>query len=101
MITLTEKAASYVKNKSDSGLRLSVKNSGCNGYKYDWAIYEAPQEGDVIVEAFGTKIVVDKMSYLYVQDATIDLSVSTFSSALTINNPMVKNTCGCGESISF
>lgn len=101
MITITESAAVYIKSKSENGMRLTVKSSGCNGYKYVWTIADTVKSDDVVVESNGTQVLVDKMTYLYVQDSTIDLQTSMFSSALTVSNPQVKNTCGCGESVSF
>ena len=101
MITITESAAVYIKSKSETGMRLTVKSSGCNGYKYVWAVADTVNSDDIVVESNGTQVLVDKMTYLYVQDSTIDLQTSMFSSALTVTNPQVKNTCGCGESVSF
>jgi len=101
MITITESAATYIKSKSENGMRLTVKSSGCNGYKYVWAVADTAKTDDIVVESNGTQVLVDKMTYLYVQDSTIDLQTSMFSSTLTVINPQVKNTCGCGESVSF
>jgi len=101
MIEITEAAAKYIKSKSDIGFRLKVKESGCNGFKYEWAVADSDQDNDIVMEQYGAKVLIDKMTYLYVQDSTIDLETSTFSSTLKIINPQVKNTCGCGESVSF
>lgn len=101
MIKITTEAAKYINSKSEFGFKLSVKNSGCNGYKYDWSLASESVGNDVEVLDNGARILVDKLAYLYVQDATIDLETSTFNSTLRIDNPQVKNTCGCGESISF
>lgn len=101
MIEITEAAAKYIISKSETGLRLAVNGSGCNGFKYDWTIAKENQEDDIIMIQNGAKVVIDKMTYVYVQDSIIDLEVSTFSSSLKVVNPQVKNTCGCGESFSF
>ena len=102
MIKLTELAANYIKSKSPTGFRLAVKSSGCNGYRYDWTVAEDGQrDNDVLVEQDGVRLLVDRTSYLYVQDSVIDLEKSSFSSTLKIINPQVKNTCGCGESFSI
>ena len=101
MIEITEAAAKYIKAKSETGLRLKVKESGCNGFKYEWVVADENSNNDVIMEKDGAKILIDKMTYLYVQDSTVDLETNTFSSILKIINPQVKNTCGCGESFSF
>jgi len=101
MIKITDAAADYIKSKSDTGFRLKVKESGCNGFKYEWVVADSNQDSDVVMEENGAKVLIDKMTYLYVQDSTIDLETSKFSSTLKIINPQVKNTCGCGESFSF
>ena len=101
MIKITDSAAKYIKAKSVSGLRLKVKTSGCNGYMYVWSVLETQDENDTVVTHNDAIVVVDKMTLLYVQDSTIDLETSQFSSTLKVENPQVKNTCGCGESFSF
>lgn len=101
MIKITDVAANYIKSKSSSGFRLKVKSSGCNGYKYEWAVLDTQTADDTVVVHNDAIVVVDKMTLLYVQDATIDLETNQFSSTLKVENPQVKNTCGCGESFSF
>lgn len=100
MIEITEAAAKYITSKSDTGLRLKVKNSGCNGFMYEWSVADINSEDDIIMVQNGAKVLIDKMTYLYVQDSKIDLEIDKFSSALKVINPQVKNTCGCGESFS-
>lgn len=101
MIEITEAAAKYITSKSDTGFRLTVKSSGCNGFKYEWSVAGTEQENDIVMVQNGARILIDRMTYIYVQDVTIDLETTTFSSSLKIDNPQVKNTCGCGESFSF
>ena len=100
MIEITQEAAKYITSKSDTGFRLKVKNSGCNGFMYEWSIASTNGDDDIVTEQNGAKLLVDKMTYLYIQDSKIDLETDKFSSSLKVINPQVKNTCGCGESFS-
>jgi iron-sulfur cluster assembly accessory protein len=102
MIEITEAAANYINQKSENkGFRLSVTSSGCNGHKYKWDINNATQDGDIVIFGNNASVVIDKMSYVYVQECVIDLESDVFNKTLKIVNPQVKHTCGCGESFSF
>jgi iron-sulfur cluster assembly protein len=102
MLDITEKAAKFISSKCQENefYRLKVKNSGCNGLMYEWSVEESKNDEDVLVESSGCKILIDRKTLPYVVDSTIDLESTMFSSTLKINNPLAKNTCGCGESFN-
>lgn len=107
MITVTEKAASKVKeiaaseNLEGQGLRLRVIGGGCAGFSYD--LYFEDQVGDMDeeFESLGIKLYVDPLSYQYLENTEIDYVEGTHGSGFKFNNPNTKGSCGCGNSVSF
>lgn len=104
MITLTESAAQKVKElleqegQPDVALRVAVQPGGCSGLRYAMYLDDQISDKDETTEAFGVKIVVDKMSSPYVSEATIDFVDSLEASGFTIDNPAATGTCACGHS---
>ena len=50
---------------------------------------------------FGTPVVVDKKSELYLEDAKLDFINGLERSGFHLDLPMAKKTCGCGSSYQF
>ena len=105
MITITDKAATKVKEISSSeglegqGLRLRVVGGGCAGFSYD-LYFDEIAEVDRQIELNGVKVVVDEMSLMYLVGTEIDYVVGLQGAGFKFNNPNVKSTCGCGSSFS-
>lgn len=55
---------------------------------------------DVLVSYNEVKLLIDAISYQYLQGATIDYKVGVDGEYFTVNNPNAKTTCGCGSSFS-
>jgi iron-sulfur cluster assembly accessory protein len=104
MIGLTETAAGKVKElveqegQPDVALRVAVQPGGCSGLRYAMYLDDQVTEKDSMAEAFGVKLVVDKMSAPYVSEATIDFVDSLEQSGFTIDNPAAQSSCACGNS---
>jgi iron-sulfur cluster assembly accessory protein len=104
MIGLTESAAGKVKElveqegQADVALRVAVQPGGCSGLRYAMYLDDQITEKDSMAEAFGVKLVVDKMSAPYVSEATIDFVDSLEQSGFTIDNPAAQSSCACGNS---
>ncbi|MGH2556257.1 MAG: HesB/IscA family protein [Actinomycetota bacterium] len=104
MITLTEMAASKVKQlleqegRSDIALRVAVQPGGCSGLRYAMYLDDEVGDGDVAAEHFGVRLVVDRMSVPYLQEAKIDFVDTLEQSGFTIDNPMAQGGCACGHS---
>jgi iron-sulfur cluster insertion protein len=58
------------------------------------------QDGDTCVENLGVKLLVDPMSFQYLQDAEIDYREGLEGAQFVIRNPQATTTCGCGSSFS-
>jgi iron-sulfur cluster assembly accessory protein len=81
-------------------LRLSVEGGGCSGFQYRFALDEAPDGDDTVVETDGVKLVVDPVSLELVAGATVDFVESLGGSSFQVRNPQAANGCGCGSSFS-
>ena len=83
-----------------AALLLGVRESGCNGYKYDLSYVEG-ELGDVRKFDFdGVAILVENANWLLVQGTEIDYVTQGLNSMLTFRNPNATSECGCGESFS-
>jgi iron-sulfur cluster assembly protein len=105
MVTLTEKAASKIKDlmaeepEGESGvLRIAIQGGGCSGFQYALGFDRGPQDGDAQVEMHGVRVVVDPFSAPYLQGSEIDFVDALMGAGFAINNPNVVASCGCGSS---
>ena len=104
-ITLTDAAAARVKQFLDNrgkgmGLRLGVKTTGCSGMAYIIEYADALEEGDVVFEDNGVKVIVNPKSLVYLDGAELDYAKEGLNEGFKFNNPNVKDMCGCGESFN-
>ena len=107
MIIFTDTAALKVQEvlkeegEAKLTLRVLVSGGGCSGFKYGFTLDEKEEEGDLIVENQGVKLVVDPISAQYLHGAKIDYTESFESCHFEISNPNVTTTCGCGSSFAI
>ena len=105
-ISLTDAAADRVKSFLQKrgkglGLRLCVRTSGCSGMAYVLEFIDELDEGDVVFEAKGVKVVVDPKSMAYLDGTELDFAKEGLNEGFKFNNPNVKDECGCGESFNI
>jgi iron-sulfur cluster assembly protein len=108
MIQISEAAAREIRRqrdkrgKPDSAIRIGIRGGGCTGFSYlfEWDDKE-PRETDKVFEEHGVKLVVDPKSYIYFQGTELDFVSSMMGHGFKFNNPNVKGSCGCGESVQF
>ncbi|MDH5517361.1 MAG: iron-sulfur cluster insertion protein ErpA [Gammaproteobacteria bacterium] len=82
-------------------LRVYVTGGGCSGFQYGFTFDENTEEDDTVVENSGVILVVDPMSFQYLEGAEIDYKEDLSGAQFKINNPNAKTTCGCGSSFSI
>lgn len=97
----TEKAKAMLGRMGKSVMRLSVTDSGCAGMSYQFAAEDTPAASDIVVDADGFTIVVDRKSFLYVAGSEIIYEEGLMSSGFRLNNPNAKGACSCGTSFSI
>lgn len=81
-------------------LRVFITGGGCSGFQYGFTFDEDLEEDDTVVMRDGVKLVVDPMSFQYLEGAEVDYTEGLEGSRFIINNPNATTTCGCGSSFS-
>lgn len=105
-LVFTEAAALKVKAlMADEGnpnlkLRVFVSGGGCSGFQYGFTFDENEGEGDTRVEREGVALLIDPMSFQYLEGAEIDYKDDLNGAQFVIRNPNATTTCGCGSSFS-
>ena len=104
-ISLTEPAAERVRTHLGArgfgvGLRVGVRKTGCNGFAYVINYADEIEDGDVVFEQRGVKVVVDKASLGLIDGTEVDFVKEGLNEAFRFRNPNVTGECGCGESFS-
>jgi len=82
-------------------LRLSVEGGGCSGFQYKFDLAEAPEDGDIVSETDGVRLVVDPVSLDLVAGSTVDFVESLGGAAFKVENPNAAAGCGCGSSFGI
>lgn len=105
-VKVTPAAAEHFKKalegKGGKGVRISLKKSGCTGFKYVIDEVGAPQAGDVeLTLENGIGVYINPADISALRGSEIDYTKEGLNSTLKINNPNVKDACGCGESFSI
>ena len=59
-------------SKPDAGLRLYISGGGCAGMSYGMSIDDAVSADDAVVKTKGVKVLVDKLSLIYLRGSKID-----------------------------
>ena len=84
---------------AEGGLRVGVKGGGCSGLSYTFSWERESKIGDEVFEGpEGSKIFVDKKSYLFLKGTMLDYDTELMTKGFVFNNPNAKQTCGCGSS---
>tara|TARA_B110001454_G_scaffold120755_1_gene112712 strand:+ start:1203 stop:1511 length:309 start_codon:yes stop_codon:yes gene_type:complete len=81
-------------------LRVYISGGGCSGFNYGFKLDENTIEGDFSIEKNGVKVLVDPMSYQYLEGILIDYVQDLMGARFQVSNPNAKTTCGCGSSFS-
>jgi iron-sulfur cluster insertion protein len=87
-------------NNPDIKLRVFVQGGGCSGRSYGFTLDEVQNEDDMDFEYDSVRVLVDSISYQYLEKASIRYEEGPMGSSFAINNPEAVSTCGCGSSFS-
>ena len=106
MISFTEKAVVKLKEIADNeGLeycvRVRILGGGCAGYTNDMSFDSIINDLDEVIEQNNIKIICDPVSYMYLENCSIDYLDGVMSAGFKFNNPASTGSCGCGKSQSF
>lgn len=105
-VTLAPSAAARVatiaqKQGKPAILRLSVEGGGCSGFQYKFGLAEAPEDGDLIAETDGVRLVVDEISLGLLEGSVVEYVESLGGAAFRVSNPQAASGCGCGASFAI
>ena len=82
-------------------LRVFVTGGGCAGFQYGFTFDELIDQDDTVAEKKGVTLLIDPMSFPYLEGAEIDYEEGLQGSRFLVNNPKASATCGCGSSFSI
>ena len=97
------KVAALRSAEGDDGLllRVFVTGGGCNGFSYGFTFDEGVAEDDAVVDRDGVAMVIDAMSYPYLEGSEVDYVEDLNGAQFVVTNPNAAATCGCGNSFSI
>ena len=105
-INFTDSAAKKVaelieeEGNAELKLRVYISGGGCSGFQYGFAFDDTTAEDDFGMEKDGVIVVIDPMSYQYLEKAEVDYKEDLQGSQFVIRNPNATTTCGCGSSFA-
>lgn len=83
------------------GVRISLRESGCTGFKYVIEEVDGPMPDDTVRTLIeGVELYVETSSLAALKGLEIDFAKVGLNRNLVMNNPNIKDACGCGESFS-
>ena len=112
-IEITQAAADEIakqrakRGTPDAYIRVGLRGGGCTGFSYvfEWADKAAGKHDHVLEFPDGAggivRMFIDKKSMLYLKGTTLNFVTGLMGHGFKFENPNVKGSCGCGESVQF
>jgi iron-sulfur cluster assembly protein len=106
-ITVSESARGrllelFPKYPDAKALRVGIRGGGCSGFSYLFEFdSDDPKDKDKVFDFGDFRLYCDNKSYFYLNGSELDFIDELMGKRFQFNNPNVKNTCGCGESVAF
>lgn len=108
-VSAADKVASLLADEDNPNLNLRVyiTGGGCSGFQYGFNFDANVNDDDTIIEQTCSdnitkiKLLIDALSFPYLQQAEIDYTQGIQGEQFVIRNPNAKTTCGCGSSFSI
>ena len=107
MISITETAVSKIieiaaeEGLEGQNLRVKVIGGGCAGFQYDLFFDDKdPLPLDEVFKDKGVTIVIDPLSFQYLNGSEITFMDGLYGSGFKFINPNITSSCGCGSSFS-
>lgn len=99
-VTLTRRAAEVARRVRDEeglagqALRASIAGGGCTGFRFDLYFDEERRPDDAVITTHGVVLVVDVMSAIYLEGATIDYVEGRNGAGFQFELPARASSCG-------
>jgi iron-sulfur cluster insertion protein len=108
-VSAADKVATLIQEEENPKLKLRVyiTGGGCSGFQYGFTFDEVQNTDDTVIEQYcsngkdSVQLLVDSMSFQYLNQAEIDYVQGIQGEQFVIRNPNAKTTCGCGSSFSI
>ncbi|MDN3398606.1 iron-sulfur cluster insertion protein ErpA [Psychrobacter sp. APC 3426] len=106
-LSLTDSAAQKVRRlRKEEGdnelmLRVYVTGGGCSGFSYGFRFDSDLNEDDANFDNGDVTLVIDSLSYQYLQGSTVDYIEGLEGARFVVENPNATTSCGCGSSFSI
>jgi iron-sulfur cluster assembly accessory protein len=98
-IFIAKDAETFINSKYNNNvLKLSIKSSGCSGYKYDFSIQPNIQPTHYFKKI---PFYIEEKDYKFLNNLLINLKIEGLNKKIIFDNPNSKNECGCGESFGL
>lgn len=106
LIEITElawiKIYEKLENSGCDKVRVSLKPSGCVGFKYNFDLTNDIAKNESFLENNNCFLLIDPKSEIFLAGSTLDwVKYDEFNEGFDFINPLELNRCGCGESVSF
>lgn len=104
ILTIDSIAFEKMKQKyKDKIFVIDFKKTGCSGWEYVFSVKEETdiKENYDFIDFVDFKVAHKREDLLKIIGSTIKYKKSLFEEKFLIENPNVKNSCGCGKSINF
>lgn len=85
---------------SDVCFRAQVVGGGCKGLRYEFSLDVKKDEEDYFARHQKFVLVVDDISYPYLEGSSIGYETSMAGEAFTVVNKKENSRCSCGSSFS-
>lgn len=82
-------------------LRVFVTGGGCSGFQYGFTFDDDHAEDDTLIQTDGVRVLVDALSYSYLEGSQLEYQEGIEGSKFVVSNPAAASTCGCGSSFSI
>ena len=79
--------------------RAQIVGGGCQGLRYEFSL-DFKTDEDYFADHNAFMLVIDGISYPYLEGASIGYEISTEGELFTVMNPKEKSRCSCGSSFS-
>ncbi len=106
-VTLTANAITKIKSltandpqAAGKSLRVFLEAGGCSGYQYAFT-YDNKKEDDHSYHFDGVDLLIDTKSAELLKGSVIDYKEDFGGEGFAIQNPNVKKSCGCGNSVEI
>jgi iron-sulfur cluster assembly accessory protein len=88
------------KNMQGHALRVYITGVGCSGYQYGMTLDKEIQETDLTFNFNDVSVVVDEMTFDYMEGSIIDYVDTPMGTGFKISNPNFVPACNCGDQSS-